>query len=73
MLNQIKAKDDATELLPGVPQTWVFELRAPEPKMCSIPPIVGGFQMLLPGISGSNPDESELENSLDWHCYLGSK
>ncbi|APV45176.1 hypothetical protein Dform_01858 [Dehalogenimonas formicexedens] len=39
---------------------------------CPAPPIVGGFQMPLPGLSGGRP-EVEGEPALDWHCYLGSR
>jgi hypothetical protein len=59
-------------LLPAATLPEVLKLCPPEPKICNVPPIVGGFQMPLPGFSGRDTD-IEAEQSLDWHCYLGSK
>jgi len=62
----------AIGLLPTATTPVALRLCPPEPKLCAVPPIVGGFQMPLPGFLGRNP-ELEPEQSLDWHCYLGSK
>ena len=59
-------------LLPAANARPALQLCPPEPKACAIPPMVGGFQIPLPGLSLCN-HEVEPEQSLDWHCYLGSK
>jgi len=67
MLTDQKKGPEMIGLLPTVSMLW-----PPEPRICNAPPIVGGFQMPLPGLSGSC-SEIEDERPFDWHCYLGSK
>ncbi len=59
-------------LLPMPTKPPALQLCPPEPKVCAVSPIVGGFQVPLPGLTGCEHD-LEPEESLDWHCYLGSK
>jgi hypothetical protein len=58
--------------LPAAKPPPVLQLCPPQLKEYAAPPIVGGFQMPLPGISSCN-QEVEPQHSLDWHYYLGSK
>ena len=60
-------------LLPVAEQPPVLLLRPPEPKLSAAPPIVGGFQMPLPGFPGGSADEKERAASHEWHYYLGSR
>jgi hypothetical protein len=60
-------------LLPNAEQSAVLLLCPPESKPATAPPIVGGFQMPLPGFPGGSTDEKERAASHEWHYYLGSR
>ena len=60
-------------LLPVVKASPLLLLSPPERKKTVTPPIVGGFQMPLPGIVEGAAGEEELAGAHDWHCYLGSR
>ena len=73
MMSQIKNYQAELTLLPTAVQTALLQLYPPETKPSSSPPIVGGFQIPLPGITGDTPGETEADEPHDWHCYLGSR
>ncbi len=68
----MKESSPVAGLLPKATRLPVLQLCPPEPNTNLALPIVGGFQMPLPGLLGRNPEVGP-EQSLDWHCYLGSR
>ncbi len=68
----MKESSPVVGLLPKATQPPVLQLCSPELKTTLALPIVGGFQMPLPGLLGRNAEVGP-EQSLDWHCYLGSR